>query len=56
LPPGPQTLQGFNITTGAASNIVSTSGPTPVPEQGTLSIVAIGLGAVAIGIRRRMHV
>jgi hypothetical protein len=56
LPPGPQTLQGFNINTLAASNIVSTPGPTVVPEPGTLSFIAIGLSAVAIGIRRRIHV
>ncbi len=56
LPPGTQTFQGFNINTGAASNIVTTSGPTATPEPGTLSVLVLGLGALAIGIRRRSRV
>jgi hypothetical protein len=54
LPPGAQALQGFNINTGASSNVVNTSGPTATPEPGTLSTLALGLAFLAIGIRRKI--
>ena len=48
LPPGPQTVQGFNINTSAVSNIVNTSGPSTIPEPGTLGVLAFGIGALAL--------
>jgi hypothetical protein len=43
---------GTNIGTGTLDNFVLT-GPTPVPEPGTLGLVGVGLGWLAAGRRRR---
>jgi hypothetical protein len=43
---------GTNIGTGTVDNFMLT-GPTPVPEPGTVGVVVIGLGWLAAGRRRR---